>query len=64
VREKLAHNIGCSFLLFRTKVMGELKVTAEQKEKLDQHLRTLLAGGHAGFTEEQRRAGKIQPEGA
>jgi hypothetical protein len=42
VREKLAHNIGCSFLLFRTKVMGELKVTAEQKEKLDQHLRTLL----------------------
>ena len=42
VREKLAHNIGISFLLFRTKVQAELKVTAEQKEKLDQHLRTLL----------------------
>jgi hypothetical protein len=42
VREKLAHNIGCSFLLFRTKVQGELKVTKEQKEKLNQHLRTLL----------------------
>lgn len=42
VREKLAHNIGCSFLLFRTKVQGELKATKEQKEKLDQHLRTLL----------------------
>jgi hypothetical protein len=42
VREKLAHNIGCSFLLFRTKVLAELKVTPEQKGKLDQHLRTLL----------------------
>ena len=42
VREKLAHNIGCSFLLFRTKVLGELKMTREQKEKLDQYLRTLL----------------------
>jgi hypothetical protein len=42
VREKLAHNIGVSFLLFRTKAMAELKVTGEQKEKLDQHLRTLL----------------------
>ena len=42
VREKLAHNIGCSFLLFRTKVMAELKVTSEQKNKLDQHLRALL----------------------
>src|SRR5450432_2861836 len=42
VREKLAHNIGCSFLLFRTKVLGELKVTQEQKEKLDQYLRKLL----------------------
>ncbi|MCX6898608.1 MAG: hypothetical protein NT105_07910 [Verrucomicrobia bacterium] len=42
VREKLAHNIGISFLLFRTKVQAELKATQEQKEKLDQHLRTLL----------------------
>ena len=42
VRETLAHNIGISFLLFRTKAQGELKVTQEQKEKLDQYLRTLL----------------------
>jgi hypothetical protein len=42
VRDKLAHNLGSSFLLFRTKVLGELKVTQEQKEKLDQHLRELL----------------------
>ena len=42
LRDQLAHNIGCSFLLFRTKVLGELQVTPEQKEKLDQHLRTLL----------------------
>ena len=42
VREKLAHNIGCSFLLFRDKVQEELKVTREQKQKLEQHLATLL----------------------
>jgi len=42
VREKLAHNIGCSFLLFRDKVQEELKVTREQKEKLDQRLREIL----------------------
>jgi len=42
VRDKVAHNLGASFLLFRTKVQGELKVTPEQKEKLDQYLRTLL----------------------
>ena len=42
VREKLAHNIGISFLLFRTKVQGELKVTTQQKAQLDQHLRELL----------------------
>jgi hypothetical protein len=42
LRDKLAHSLGSSFLLFRTKVLGELRVTREQKEKLDQHLRTLL----------------------
>ncbi len=41
-REKLAHNIGCSFLLFRDQVQAELKLTSEQKEKLDQRLRELL----------------------
>jgi gas vesicle protein len=41
-RSKLTHNIGSSFLVFRDKVQGELKVTKEQKEKLDQHLRELL----------------------
>ena len=42
VRDKLSHNLGSSFLLFRTKVLGELQVTQEQKEKLDQYLQTLL----------------------
>jgi hypothetical protein len=42
VREKLAHNLGSSFLLFRTKVEAELNVTSKQKEKLDQQLRTLI----------------------
>ena len=42
VRSKLTHNVGSSFLVFRDKVQGELKVTDEQKEKLDQHLRELL----------------------
>jgi len=42
LREKLAHNLGASFLLFRDRVQAELKVTPEQKEKLEQRLRTLL----------------------
>jgi len=42
LRDKLAHNLGCSFLVFRTKVLGELRVTPEQKAKLDQYLSTLL----------------------
>lgn len=42
VRSKLTHNLGSSFLVFRDKVQGELKVTKEQKEKLEQHLRKLL----------------------
>ena len=42
VRSKLTHNIGSSFLVFRDKVQGELKITPEQKEKLDQYLGALL----------------------
>jgi hypothetical protein len=42
LRDKLAHNLGSSFLLFRTKVLGELQVTQEQKAKLDHYLQTLL----------------------
>jgi hypothetical protein len=42
VRSKLTHNVGSSFLVFRDKVQGELKVTPEQKQKLDQYLRGLL----------------------
>ena len=34
VRSKLTHNVGSTFLVFRDKVQGELKVT---KEQLDQH---------------------------
>jgi len=42
MRNKLSHNLGSYFLLFREKVLQELRVTTEQKEKLDQHLRELL----------------------
>ena len=42
VRKKLRHDLGSSFLVFRDKVQEELKLTKEQKEKLEQHLRELL----------------------
>jgi len=58
VRDKLAHNLGSSFLLFRTKVQGELKVTKEQKEKLDQHLRTLLPEAMRALQESNSERGK------
>ena len=41
-RRKLRHDVGGSFLVFRDKVQEELKLTKEQKEKLEQHLRELL----------------------
>ncbi len=40
--KKLRHDIGGSFLVSRDKVQDELKLTDEQKEKLEQHLRDLL----------------------
>ncbi len=40
--KKLRHDIGGSFLVSRDKVQDELKLTDEQKEKLEQHLRELL----------------------
>jgi len=42
VRKKLVHDLGSSFLVFRDKIQEELKLTREQKEKLEQHLRDLL----------------------
>jgi hypothetical protein len=42
VRSALTHNLGSSFLVFRNRVQGELRVTREQKEKLDQYLRERL----------------------
>ncbi len=38
----LRHDLGGSFLVSRDKVQEELKLTEEQKEKLEQHLRELL----------------------
>jgi Spy/CpxP family protein refolding chaperone len=40
--KKLRHEIGGSFLVSRDKVQEELKLTREQKEKLEQHLQKLL----------------------
>jgi hypothetical protein len=41
-RKKLSHELGSSFLVFRDKVQEELKLTKEQKDMLEQHLRELL----------------------
>lgn len=41
-RRMLAQNLQGSFLVFRDTVQEELKLTDEQKEKLDEHLRELL----------------------
>jgi hypothetical protein len=41
-RGKLVHDLGSSFLVFRDKIQEELKLTREQKEKLDRHLREML----------------------
>jgi hypothetical protein len=42
VRKHLAQSLGGSFLVFRDKVQDDLKLTKEQKEKLEQHLQELL----------------------
>jgi len=42
VRKHLAQSLGGSFLVFRVKVQQDLKLTKEQKEKLEQHLQELL----------------------
>ena len=41
----LRHDLGGVFLVSRDKVQEELKLTAEQKVKVDQHLRELLPVG-------------------
>jgi hypothetical protein len=41
-RNKLLHTLGSSFLVFRDKIQEELRLTKEQKEKLDQHFREML----------------------
>jgi hypothetical protein len=40
--KRLRHELGGSFLVTRDKVQEELKLTKEQKEKLEQHLRELI----------------------
>jgi Spy/CpxP family protein refolding chaperone len=40
--KKLRHDLGGSFLVSRDEVQEELKLTNEQKEKLEQHFRELL----------------------
>jgi hypothetical protein len=42
LRGRLVHELGSSFLVFRAKIQAELKLTAEQKEKLDQLLAQML----------------------
>ena len=42
VRKDLAENLHGSVVVFREKVQEDLKLTGEQKEKLEEHLRELL----------------------
>jgi len=42
VRKHLAQSLEGTFLVFRAKVQEDLKLTREQKEKLEQHLQELL----------------------
>jgi Spy/CpxP family protein refolding chaperone len=42
VRKQIAHALHGPFLVFRDKVQEDLMLTAEQKEKLEQHLKELL----------------------
>ena len=41
-RKAIAHNLQGPFVVFRDTVQDELKLTDEQKEKLEEHLRELL----------------------
>jgi hypothetical protein len=41
-RKMLRHELGGSFLVTRDKVQEELRLTKEQKEKLERHLRELI----------------------
>ncbi len=42
VRKRLRHDLGGSFLVLRDRIQEELKLTEEQRAKLEQHLRKLL----------------------
>jgi hypothetical protein len=48
-RKKLRHDLGGAFLVTRDKVQQELKLTKEQREKLDQHLGAMLPGAMQFF---------------
>ena len=69
---KLRHDLGGSFLVSRDKVQEELKLTEEQKEKLEQHLRELLPDAMQFFQkieglkpeEREKELGRIPPEDA
>ena len=41
-RKHLAQNLGGSFLVFRDKVQEDLKLTKEQKEKVEEHFKGLI----------------------
>jgi translation initiation factor 2 alpha subunit (eIF-2alpha) len=41
VRKKLRHDFGGPFLIYRDAIQEDLKLTTEQKDKLEQHLREL-----------------------
>jgi hypothetical protein len=48
-RRQLVENLGPALLIFRDKVQGELKLTAEQREKLEDRLRDTIQEAMAFF---------------
>jgi hypothetical protein len=57
-RRKLRHEFGGAFLVTRDKVQAELKLTAEQREKLEQRLRELIPE----FMSSLQKIEKMKPE--
>ena len=67
-RRKLRHELGGPFLVSRDKVQEELKLTGEQKEKLDRHLQELWPDAMPFLQkleglEQEKRDGSSEPSG-
>jgi hypothetical protein len=58
VRKAISHNLQGPFIVFSDSVQDELKLTDDQKEKLDEHLRELLPDAMQTFQSLQELKGE------